>query len=67
MSWTITMRQERRKAVHHAYDGDKDCYVILCAQTYTEPVFVVEYKDGTCGMVPPEQIQFLKEEDECSE
>ena len=75
MSWTITMRQERRRAIEHPYDferklsnaRDKECYVLLCAQAHNKPVFVVEYLDGTCNAVSIDRIQFLKEEDECSE
>lgn len=47
------------------------CYVHGCYQVNNgediNPYFVVELENGRCTHVAPEDLQFIKEEDECSE
>ena len=42
------------------------CYQVTDGED-VNPYFVVELESGRCTHVSPEDIQFIKEEDECSE
>lgn len=48
-----------------------NCRVWGCYQVHdgedVNPYFVIELESGRCTHASPEQIQFVKEDDECSE
>lgn len=79
--WEIEIKHERRRATYTPLvdrpalglvkNTPVNCRVWGCYQVHdgedVNPYFVIELDNGRCTHASPEQIQFIKEDDECSE
>ena len=79
MNATINVMHERRRAIYTppinrptlglSIGIGVQCYVHGCYQVDdgedVNPYFVIELEDGRCTYAAPENIQFIKGEDEC--
>ena len=77
--WDIEILQQRRRAIYTpgvdrptlglTKGTPVECKVFGCYQVSdgddVNPYFVLELESGRCTYALPEQIQFIKEDDEC--